>query len=150
MTDWRSRRTFPAPPDRDFPVTSQFPFGLFGDADTNPNFTLDGFFAPERTGYEMNFAEDKISTGAFYGPYEDLFGSWMSEETLPEGAFWDFDDDATTDDLLMAWLTPSGRMGSAARHQRAGEAESIDPLSVRDRWKRSTHLPRNHVGGRPD
>ena len=119
---------FLAPPDRDFPTSSQFPFGLFGDADTNPNFTLDGFFAPERTGYELNFAEDKISTGEFYGPYEDLFGSWMSEETLPEGAFWDFDDDATTDDLLMAWLTPSGEWEVRRDINDAGEVESIDPL----------------------
>ena len=76
----------------------------------------------------MNFAEDKISTGEFYGPYEDLFGSWMSEETLPEGAFWDFDDDATTDDLLMAWLTPSGEWEVRRDINDAGEVESIDPL----------------------
>lgn len=119
---------FPAPPGRDFPVTSQFPFGLFGDADTNPNFTLDGFFAPERTGFEMTFAEDKMATGAFYGPYEDLFGPWMSEETLPTGAFWDTDGDPNTDALLMAWLTPDGQWEVRRDINESDQPESITPV----------------------
>ena len=118
---------FPAQPGRDFPVTTQFPFGLFGDADSNPNFTLDGFFADERAGYEMAFSEDSISTGTFFGPYEDLFGSWMSEETLPEGAFWDFDGDENTDDLLMAWQTPNGQWELRRDINDDGEVVSIDP-----------------------
>ncbi len=120
---------FPAQPGRDFPVTSQFPFGLFGDAASNPNFTLDGFFAPERAGYEMAFSEDSISTGMFFGPYEDLFGSWMSEETLPEGAFWDTDGDPTTDALLMAWLTPSGKWEVRRDIDAEGAPETIAPLT---------------------
>lgn len=119
---------FPAPPGRDFPVTSQFPFGLFGDATTNPNFTLDGFFGMERTGFEMTFSEDSIATGAFYGPYEDLFGAWMSEDTLPQGAFWDDDNDATTDDILMAWLTPGGEWELRRDIDGNDEPESILPL----------------------
>ena len=50
----------------------------------------------------------------------------MSEETLPEGAFWDTDGDPNTDALLMAWLTPAGKWevrrdinaeGAAGKHR---------------------------------
>lgn len=87
---------------------SQFPFGLFGNAANNPNFTLDGFFAAERTGFELSFSEDRIESTGFYGPYPSLFGNWMSQESVPLGAFWDFDNNSETDDLLMAWLNENG------------------------------------------
>ncbi|WP_175478823.1 choice-of-anchor F family protein [Rubrimonas cliftonensis] len=93
---------FTAGPD-DLNAFSQFPFGLFGDADGNPNFTLDGFFAAERTGFDLLFSEDILSSQGFYGPYADLFGPWMTRDVVPDGAFWDFDSDPLTDDLLMAW-----------------------------------------------
>jgi hypothetical protein len=87
---------------------SQYPFGLFGNASTNPNFTLDGFFSNQRTGFNLDFAEDRIASNGYYGPYPSLFGDWMSQDQVPLGAFWDFDGDADTDALLMAWRTDSG------------------------------------------
>lgn len=111
---------FVAPPDRFEAAATQFPFGLFGFADTNPNFLLDGFFDDERTG--LNVTEIAAggtmfsSTGAdFFGNYQNIpgdygvFGSWMDQASVPDGLFWDFDQDALTDDLLVAWQRPDGQ-----------------------------------------
>ena len=86
-------------------VTTQYPFGLFGDASTNPNFDLDGFFAPERAGLNVLQTGTMLASTDFYGPYESIFGSWISSDDVPKGAFWDHDGDETTEALLMAWLT---------------------------------------------
>lgn len=99
--------TFTSGPD-DLNAFSQFPFGLFGDASTNPNFDLDGFFAPERSGFQLAFSDDVISSGALTGPYASLFGPWMSQDVAPQGLFWDNDGDDSTDALLMAWLNDDG------------------------------------------
>jgi len=100
---------FKAQPDGSGAVSTQFPFGLFGDAADNPNFSLDGFFAPERTGLSVSTTETSIASTGFFGPYEALFGSWLSQSSVPTGAFWDNDNDASTDALLMAWLNPDGQ-----------------------------------------
>lgn len=99
---------FRASPTGSGPVSTQFPFGLFGDATTNPNFNLDGFFAPERTGFDVTFGDLALTSAGIFGPYDDLFGPWVSQESVPTGAFWDNDGDASTEALLMAWLTPEG------------------------------------------
>ncbi len=83
--------------------TSQYPFGLFGDADDSPNFLLDGFFASDRTGFDLDQTATTITTGAYYGEYATIFGDWRPLSDVEEGLFWDFDDDAETDNLLMAW-----------------------------------------------
>jgi len=82
---------------------TQFPFGLFGNAATNSNFVIDGFFADQRTGMDVIQTETKLSSDAFFGPYSTMFGPWMTQSDVPTGLFWDFDDDDTTDALLMAW-----------------------------------------------
>jgi hypothetical protein len=92
----------------DLNAFSQYPFGLFGDASTNPNFTIDGFFDTQRTGFDLDMTEDLITSGDMYGSYSDTFGAWMSQEMAPDGLFWDFDGDPTTDALLLAWQTPDG------------------------------------------
>lgn len=84
--------------------TTQFPFGLFGDASTNNNFDLDGFFAPERTSLALDQGATSIASTGFVGPYTGLFPSWLSQDDVPTGAFWDNDNDPLTDALLMAWL----------------------------------------------
>ncbi|MBC7153248.1 MAG: choice-of-anchor F family protein [Rhodobacteraceae bacterium] len=99
--------TFQSGPD-DANAFSQFPFGLFGDASTNPNFTLDGFFASERSGIALSMGEDVIAGSGVTGPYASLFGDWMSQDMAPEGLFWDNDGDASTDAILMAWLNQDG------------------------------------------
>lgn len=106
-------------------ATSQFPFGLFGDAATAQNFDLDGFFAPERTGFNMNFSEDKLSSAGYFGPYKTQFGDWQTQASVPDGGFWDNDNDPTTDDLLMAWNTPDGKW-----EVRRGIDSNGDPVSI--------------------
>jgi hypothetical protein len=100
---------FKAQPDGSGAVSTQFPFGLFGDATDNPNFSLDGFFASERTGMTVAVTDTTIESTGFFGPYAGLFTTWLSQEAVPAGAFWDNDNDASTDALLMAWLNPDGQ-----------------------------------------
>ncbi len=92
----------------DVPAFSQFSFGMFGDAATNPNFDLDGFFATQRAGFSFVTNEDLIKTAGLFGPYAGLFGPGMMNTALvPEGYFWDNDGDPATDPLLMAWFNGS-------------------------------------------
>jgi hypothetical protein len=108
---------FTAQPGPSTNVTTQFPFGLFGDALSSPNFVLDGFFDDERTGFDvtptLTPGATKIASTDYYGGYESLFGDWNSSNPLapplPEGVFWDFDDDPDTDNLLMAWERTDGK-----------------------------------------
>lgn len=92
------------PADAGASSTTQFPFGLFGEAASNPNFSLDGFFAPERTSLSLEQTEATITSTGFVGPYTSLFDAWLSQEDVPLGAFWDNDSNPETDALLMAWL----------------------------------------------
>lgn len=103
---------FRASPAGSGPASTQFPFGLFGDADTNPNFDLDGFFAAERSGFVVDFDAFTLASDGIFGPYETILGPWMSQEAVPTGAFWDNDGDASTEALLMAWLNPEGKWES--------------------------------------
>lgn len=101
---------FRAPPASDgTSSTTQFPFGLFGDASDNPNFTLDGFFAAERSSLDLDQGLTNIASTGFIGPYTDLFPFWLSQNDVPTGAFWDNDNDSSTDALLMAWLNGDGQ-----------------------------------------
>jgi len=110
-------------------VNSQFPFGLFGDAAGNPNFNLDGFFAAERSGFNMVFGEDLLSSNGLYGPYEGIFGPWMSQDAVPTGAFWDFDSNPETDDLLLAWLNADG-LWELRRDVVGGVAQTLDTAEL--------------------
>lgn len=107
--------SFEAQPNGSGPVSTQYPFGLFGDAATNSNFTLDGFFAPERTGMTVNFASTVLSSTGYFGPYDGLFGDWLSQDAVPMGAFWDNDANDSTDALLMAWFNPATGKWEARR-----------------------------------
>lgn len=84
--------------------TTQYPFGLFGDAASSQNFDLDGFFAPERSSLSLEQTATTITSTGFVGPYNSLFPAWLSQENVPLGAFWDNDGNEETDALLMAWL----------------------------------------------
>lgn len=84
--------------------TSQFPFGLFGAAVDSPNFLLDGFFTSARTGFNLEQTDTKISSAGYYGDYRTLFGDWIGDpDALPQGLFWDFDNNEATDALLLGW-----------------------------------------------
>ena len=99
---------FAAQPQGSGSASTQFPFGLFGEADTNPNFTLDGFFANARTGFNTAFSAVEIASDGIFGPYTDFFDTWLPGQSVPAGVFWDNDNDAGTDALVMAWERPDG------------------------------------------
>ena len=100
---------FAAQPQGSGSASTQFPFGLFGDADTNPNFTLDGFFANARTGFNTAFSAVEIASDGIFGPYTDFFDTWLPGQSVPAGVFWDNDNDPGTDALVMAWQRPDGK-----------------------------------------
>lgn len=105
---------FTAQPGSATNVTTQYPFGLFGDALSSPNFVLDGFFDDERTGFDVvqndTDAPTAFESAGYYGKNQTLFGDWNANpsEGLPEAVFWDFDANEDTDNLLMAWERPDG------------------------------------------
>ncbi len=88
-------------------ASTQFPFGLFGDAASNDNFSLDGFFAPERAGFDVQLTDTKLVSTGLFGPYGSLFTSWLSQDAVPLGALWDYEDGA--DPLVMGWLNADGK-----------------------------------------
>lgn len=94
---------FRAPPAGSGSSSSQNPFGLFGDAASNEHFLIDGFFDGARTGFEIDQGLTTLTSTDVYGAYADMFGDWMTKSDVPEGLFWDFDNDDSTDALLMAW-----------------------------------------------
>lgn len=121
--------TFRAQPaSADSSATTQFPFGLFGDAASNENFSIDGFFAAERTGLNVVQTATTIASTGFFGPYTSLFPFWLSQDAVPLGAFWDNDGDASTDALLMAWLNNDGlwEVRRDVADLGTGEAVSLD------------------------
>jgi len=108
----------------------QFPFGLFGDAATNKNFELSGFFDTEsRSGFNMVFGEDTIRTDGLFGSYGNQFGPWLSADAVPTGLFWDDDNDATTDDILMAWINGDG-MYELRREISGNDVLSLDEAKL--------------------
>jgi hypothetical protein len=117
----------------DLPAFSQFAFGLFGDASENPNFSLDGFFASQRAGFDLAFSEDQLTSGALSPVYAGLFGpAMLNGDAVPLGYFWDNDGNPDTDAILMAWQKPDGtweqRRGIA--DLALGLVESITPITV--------------------
>jgi len=105
-----------------------FSFGLFGDADTNENFDIDGFFDDARAGFNveqicsetgtlngcgsMPFSEFPATTSYFTDViqsttalpcyYQTYFGDWLPLELVPKGIFWDDDNNESTDPILVA------------------------------------------------
>ncbi len=106
------------------PSYFQFPFGLFGDAATNPNQSLDGFFSLDRSVFNSTFSDDVISASGISNNYTSLFGpSMLNTASVPEGYFWDSDGDPGTDPLLMAWFN-----GTAWEARR--QIDPLDPLKA--------------------
>lgn len=97
---------FRAQPTGSGAASTQFPFGLFGDAATNPNFELDGFFAAERTGFDVSLGDVSLSSTGLFGPYDTFFDGWLSKEDVPDGALWEFE--VGKDPLVMAWQRDDG------------------------------------------
>lgn len=109
---------------------ARFPFGLFGDASTNQNHSIDGFFDQDsRSGFLVNLEEDLFDAQDLFGSYPALFGSWMSRSQVPDAYFWDNDGDPTTDDILMAYLNEDGEWVQA-REAVGDVAEPLPPTVV--------------------
>ncbi|WP_321392982.1 choice-of-anchor F family protein [Emcibacter sp.] len=109
---------------------ANFPFGLFGDASTNQNHDLDGFFdTTARAGFLTNLSEDSLSSDGLFGIYEEMFGPWIALSMIPEGYFWDHDGDPETDAILMAWLNADGEW-EMRREEDGSEPSPIAPTIV--------------------
>lgn len=98
---------FRARPSGSGEASSQFPFGLFGPAASNENFEIDGFFAPQRAGFVVDYSPYLLESGLLFGPYASLFDYWLSQESVPLGALWDYEPGK--DPLVMAWLNGDGK-----------------------------------------
>lgn len=87
------------PPHNEF--SSLFAAGLFGKAD-GVKHLLDGYFSNERSGFNLIYEEDKITSAGIFNAYDDLFGNWLPYSGTPQGFLFDDDADAATDAILMA------------------------------------------------
>lgn len=86
-----------------------FPFGLFGDADTDPNHDVDGYFdSNNRARFDLVATETSIKTTGISENYKSVFGDFLSKSQSINGYFWDSDDDDDTDPLLIAHETSEG------------------------------------------
>ncbi len=86
-----------------------FPFGLFGDASTDPNQDIDGYFdSTERARFNLTANRGKIITNDISANYHDVFGDFLAKSQSINGYFWDNDDDDSTDPILIAHQTESG------------------------------------------
>lgn len=98
--------TIPTPndPAKDIDLAAVFPFGLFGDAATNPNHDTDGYFDPTtRARFSLAAVEDSIiSVGTPTANYFNLFNNWLAKDQVPYGYFFDDDGDPLTDATLIA------------------------------------------------
>jgi len=110
---------------------TNFAHGLFGPIEP-PNWGdtgafTGGFFDDQtRAGYRIQEVDSAtyesipdVTTGGIFGKYEDVlpedpnsaaglagfgqFGPWIPTAFLPQGVFFDDDDNPNTDDTLMAW-----------------------------------------------
>jgi hypothetical protein len=112
---------------RDDQNPTQFPFGLFGEDGYEGR--IGGFFDPTgRALFDTEFTEDTITTGALRGLYDDFFGpSWMPGDAVPEGVFFDHDDDENTEALVMAWINDEG-LWEQRREIVDGEVRPLEAL----------------------
>lgn len=94
----------PSDPASDIDLAAVFPFGLFGDADTNPNHDTNGYFDPTlRARFNLSAVEDTITNvGTPTANYFDLFNNWLAKDQVPYGYFYDDDGDPLTDATLIA------------------------------------------------
>ncbi|WP_293341553.1 choice-of-anchor F family protein [Parvibaculum sp.] len=80
-----------------------FPGGLFGDGGAEGEA---GFFTdPQRAGFFFApVGTDTLETNGMFGGYAALFGNaLLSLNQVPDGLFFDSDDDPTTEASLIAW-----------------------------------------------
>jgi len=104
---------------------ASFSHGLFGPQtfeEPEPHFPEDGFFDSRSAGFYVDLndtTKDVIaSTGPLpsnyaslpvpYGAVASQFGDWLTSAWAPKGIFWDDDNNASTDAVLMAFWGDRG------------------------------------------
>jgi hypothetical protein len=86
-----------------------FPFGLFGDAETNQNHDEDGYFDPtDRGRFYLQANRGTIQSTGISPNYRNFFGDFLAKSQVLSGYFYDHDGDDETDALMMAHLTDIG------------------------------------------
>jgi hypothetical protein len=86
-----------------------FPFGLFGEAASDPNQEFDGYFDPtSRAQFILSATRGIMKSTGITSNYYDLVGDFMSKSQVLTGYFFDHDNDITTDPLTIAHLTDIG------------------------------------------
>ena len=136
--------------DPDATKVATFAHGLFGPADGN--FPDDGFFSDATAGFVLTATATSLeASGSPWIPgsryrnvlddpdADDQFGDWLNggEEGawLPMGVFWDFDDNDSTDDELVAWWGWNPVTGDYEwMYGQAGGFAAV-PLDVRQAWE---------------
>ncbi len=86
-----------------------FPFGLFGNAATDPNHDIDGYFdSTERARFYLSANRGKLTSTGLAENYRQLFGDFLAKSQVINGYLWDSDDDDSTDPVLIAHQTEAG------------------------------------------
>lgn len=122
-------------PANDLELAAVFPFGLFGDAETNTHHTIDGYFDPtDRARFSVSAVEDTITNvGQPSANYYDLFNNWLAKDQVPYGYFYDDDGDPLTDAILIAnWNGAAWETYTSASPQLPGtpDAPAGTPVPV--------------------
>ena len=92
----------------DSDLAAFFAFGLFGDADSNPQHDSDGYYDPVNRGnFDMAVNnEDEIEatevSSNVANLYDGTIAAWIPEALAPLGYFFDMDDDPDTDPVIVA------------------------------------------------
>lgn len=94
-------------PPKNSELASIFPAGLFSTAGHPPG-SGEGFFSPQDSGFNMVYSPTMIQTNGMYGDYPALFGAALLPLAgVPDGYFFDDDNDPLTEDVLQAYFDPN-------------------------------------------
>jgi len=95
-------------PPRNFELASFFPPPVFGPEGRPLPTSPQGLLSDQSAGFNMKFSPTKVETTSMFGDYSSLFGfGMMPRSAVPEGYFFDDDNDPTTEANLQAWFDPA-------------------------------------------
>ncbi len=95
-------------PPKNFELAAIFPAGLFSPAGTPLPASGEGFFSGDRSGFSLTYSPTLIQSTGIFGDYASIFGDAVLPLTaVPDGYFFDDDNDPTTEDVVMAWFDES-------------------------------------------
>jgi hypothetical protein len=94
-------------PPKESELASIFPAGLFSQAGTPPG-SGEGFFSGDRSGFNAVYSPTMLQFDGIFGDYASLFGNALMPVTsVPDGYFFDDDNDPLTEDVLQAYFDPN-------------------------------------------